>query len=206
MNKDTLDSTQISDRGTLLALLAKNGDTSAFEQLVEMHERFVYTTIYFDVKNREDAYDISQEVFIRVYRSLSSFRGESAFSSWLYRICKNATFDFLRKSGKRSTVSISDLTSDEGDGKNIEFDIPDTDETKNPAKAAEKNELATVVRQAISCLSEEHRAVILLRDIEGYSYSEIASILGIEDGTVKSRISRARDILKKLLHEYHSIK
>lgn len=191
------------DEGTRLALLAKDGNTDAFEQLVKMHERFVYTTIFFDVKNRDDAFDISQEVFIRVYRSLSSFRGESAFSSWLYRICKNATYDFLRKEGKHITVSISDFKGDDSDN-NADFDIPDTNESKNPAVCAEKNELKQVVSKAISSLSKEHRAVILLRDIEGYSYCEIAKVLEIEEGTVKSRISRARDILKKLLSEYNS--
>ncbi len=192
------------DEGTQLAILAKKGDREAFEKLVKMHEKFVYATVYFDVKNKDDAYDISQEIFIRVYRSLSSFRADSAFSSWLYRICKNSTYDFLRKSGKNNALSISELGAEDDEGKQQSFDIPDTSESSNPSDAAEKNELKEVVQKAISKLSNEHKAVIILRDIEGYSYSDIANLLGIEEGTVKSRISRARDILKKLLHDYHS--
>jgi RNA polymerase sigma factor, sigma-70 family len=188
----------IIDNGTELALKAKSGEPFAFEALVKKFEKFVYTTIYFEVRNADDAYDISQEVFLKVFRSLDTFRGDSAFSSWLYRICKNAAFDFLRKDSKSKTVSISALKLDDEE---TDYDIPDDNRNNNPEKAYEKTELQEKVHRAIFSLSEEHREVIQLREIDGYSYDEIAKILGIEQGTVKSRIARARESLKKILSE-----
>lgn len=188
----------VMDNGNELALKAKSGEPYAFEALMKRFEKFVYTTVFFEVRNSEDAYDISQEVFIKVYRSLDSFRGDSAFSSWLYRICKNAAFDFLRKDSKNKTLSISALKLDEEEA---DYDIPDDNTENNPEKAYEKTEDRKRVQKAIDELSEEHREVIVLREIDGYSYDEIARILGLEQGTVKSRIARAREALRKLLSE-----
>lgn len=187
------------DNGTELALKAKKGDISAFEDLVRRFERFVFTTIFFDVKNSEDAYDLSQEVFLKVYRALPSFRADSAFSSWLYRICKNTSYDFLRKANKTKTVSISSLVFD--DSEKADFDIPDDDYKNNPEEAYEKEERAMIIQKAIEELSEDHKEVIILREIDGYSYAEISGILGIEEGTVKSRIARARENLRNSLSD-----
>lgn len=188
------------DEGSLLAQKAAKCDLDAYEKLVRKFEKFVFNTVYFDVKNREDAFDISQEVFIKVYKSLYTFRGDSAFSSWLYRICKNCTYDFIRKENKNNAISISELSMDDDD--KADFDIPDSSEKNNPEASYEKTELKKTVRNAIDKLSEEHKSVILLRDIEGYSYSEIAQTLMLEEGTVKSRISRARELLRKFLSDY----
>lgn len=178
---------------------AKNGDHAAYAELVEKYSGFVYRTVYYDLKNNEDAEDISQEVFIKAYGALCGFRYDSEFSTWLFRICKNAVYDHVRKQSKNKMLSFSDMTYDE-DGEK-EADIPDTNGSYEPEKQALSNETARMVREAIGELSEEHRDVIVLRELDGYSYAEIADMLSLEEGTVKSRLSRARGALKKILIE-----
>ena len=178
---------------TLLAFKAADGDESAFEQLVRKYERLVTTCAYSVVGNQDDVMDVSQEVFLKVYRSIGTFKGDSEFSTWLYRIAKNTALDFVRKR-KQTTVSI-DTSGEEGDG----FDIADENESSSPEKNALKKERAKILHEAIAKLSEEHREVIILRDLNDYSYDAIAESLGIEPGTVKSRLSRARESLRKIL-------
>ena len=137
--------------------------------------------------------DVSQEVFLKVYRSISSFKGDSAFSTWLYRIAKNTALDFVRKR-KQNTLSI-DSSGEESDG----FDIADDATDSSPEKKILESERSAVLKKAISMLSYEHREIIILRDISDYSYEEIALRLGIEAGTVKSRLFRAREALRKIL-------
>lgn len=185
----------------LLVDRAKNGDASAFGALVEKYSSFVYRTVFYDIKNREDAEDLSQDVFIKAYGALNGFRYDSEFSTWLFRICKNTVYDYLRKYGKNKTVSLSDMTYDE-DGEK-EAEIPDASGAFEPEKQVISNETSRAVQEAIRQLAQEHRDVIVLREIEGYSYAEIADILSLEEGTVKSRLSRARGALKKLLEDKH---
>lgn len=178
---------------------AKNGDSAAYATLVEKYSGFVYRTIYYDLRNNEDAEDLSQEVFIKAYGALCGFRYDSEFSTWLFRICKNTVYDHVRKHGKTKTVSFSDMTYDEDGEKEAEF--PDLSGKYEPEKRAISDETSRTVREAIAELSEEHRDVIVLREIDGYSYAEIAEMLSLEEGTVKSRLSRARNALKKILIE-----
>lgn len=178
---------------TLLAYKAADGDDSAFETLVRKHERLVTTCVYSIAANADDTADISQEVFLKVYKSLSSFKGDSEFSTWLYRIAKNTALDFVRKR-KHNTLSI-DSSGEECEG----FDIPDSSTHSNPEKQALENEKKQILYQALRKLSDEHREIIILRDLAGYSYEHIADKLEIEAGTVKSRLSRAREHLRKIL-------
>lgn len=178
---------------------AVDGNPDAFGALVEKYSSFVYRTVYFDLRSKEDAEDISQEVFIKAYKALASFRYDSEFSTWLFRICKNTVYDHIRKESRLKTVSVSDMgTSDDGENRR-EYDIPDTEGRYEPEKTYISKETAELVHEAISTLSEEHRDIIVMRDIEGMSYSQIADILSLEEGTVKSRLSRARTALKKKL-------
>ena len=178
---------------TLLAFKAADGDNGAFEELVRKHERLVGTCVYSIVGNSEDVLDVSQEVFLKVYRSLKSFNGDSEFSTWLYRIAKNTALDFVRK---RKTASVSlDSSGEEGEG----FDVPDESISASPEKTALKNEKHEILYKAIDALSDEHREIIILRDLNDYSYEEISDILKIEVGTVKSRLHRAREHLRKIL-------
>lgn len=173
------------------------GNADAFTELVKRYERLVYSTAYFSVKNSDDAWDISQEVFMRVYNSISSFRGESKFATWLYRLCKNVTYDYMRKHYTHREITMSELSGDDDDR---QFEIPDESSFSDPEKSAVRREEIEAVRTAVKKLDENSRAVIVLREFEGYSYTEIANILGIEEGTVKSRLNRARSALKKLLY------
>ncbi len=176
---------------TLLAFKAADGDTAAFEKLVRKHEKLVSTCVYSVVGNGEDTLDVSQEVFLKVYKNISAFKGDSEFSTWLFRIAKNCAYDFIRK--KKLPVTSIDSSGEESDG----FDIPD--KGANPEDKVLADEKRDKLRRAIGSLSPEHREIIILRDINDYSYEKIADILSLEVGTVKSRIFRAREALRKIL-------
>ena len=178
---------------TLLAFKAADGDENSFEVLVRKYERFVSTCVYPITGSADDTADVCQEVFLKVYRSLSSFKGESSFSTWLYRVAKNCAYDFVRKK-KGENISL-DETDEDGKG----LELPDTDEKNSPEQTALKNERKQLLWSAVSRLSEEHREIIVLRDINDYTYEQIAQMTGLEPGTVKSRLFRAREALKKQL-------
>ena len=173
---------------------AKAGDQDAFERLVEEHQNKVYSLALRMVGNEEDARDMAQEAFIRAFNSLGSFRGESKFSVWLYRLTSNICIDFLRGRAKRRTVSLSweDEDGDEG-----ELEIPD--ERFSPEAGLERSELREAVRRGLEQLTPEYREILLLREINGLSYDEIGRALNLEEGTVKSRIFRARKKLCEIL-------
>ena len=164
-----------------------DGDINAYELLVKEYEKNVYNLALRMVGNSEDAADMSQEAFIKAYNSLTSFRGDSKFSVWLYRIVSNVCLDYLRSRGRRQTVSLS---TENDDGEDVEIDI--ADETQSPERLLDRRLTRDAVRRGLAALPPEHRQILLLREIQGLSYDEIADALGIEDGTVKSRIFRAR--------------
>ena len=164
-----------------------DGDINAYEHLVKEYEKNVYNLALRMVGNSEDAADMSQEAFIKAYNSLTSFRGDSKFSVWLYRIVSNVCLDYLRSRGRRQTVSLS---AENDDGEDVEIDI--ADETQSPERLLDKRLTRDAVRRGLAALPPEHRQILLLREIQGLSYDEIADALGIEAGTVKSRIFRAR--------------
>ncbi|MDR0405935.1 MAG: RNA polymerase sigma factor [Clostridiales bacterium] len=165
---------------------AKNGDTAAFETLIEAYQSKVYNLAYKMLYNREDAADAAQDALIKIYKSLGAFQGKSKFSTWVYRLTYNICIDALRRR-RTETIPIDDALADGG---------------ANPAGEAERRERVREIYRAISGLSPDHRAAVVLRDIDGHSYDEIAEILDCSVGTVKSRISRARDRLKEILYEY----
>ncbi len=187
------DEEQSLSEDTLLAFNAVKGDMASFEKLVRKYERFVSTCVYRTVSDNQEVLDISQEVFLKMYKGLSGFKGQSSFSSWLYRIAKNCAYDYLRRQ-KGYTVS---LDSTDEDGKTI--DITDTNENINPENSYLKNEKQVLCWKPINSLSDDHKEIIVMRDINGMSYDDIATILNIETGTVKSRLFRAREALKKAL-------
>ena len=188
------------DSPELLALISRAaaGDEDAFSSLMEQHERLVYNLAFQYTQNREDAADVCQETFLKVWRTLSAFRGESSFSTWLFRITQNAALDLLRKRSGNAALSLT-VEHEEGDEEGREHDLPDAAVEHNPAAAVEQKERAALVRAAISALRADHREILVLRDMRGYSYGEIAEMLGLELGTVKSRINRARIHVKEFL-------
>ena len=196
VKKHTEHAVTTADADAQNAFKAAGGDTAAFEALVRKYEKFVCTTVYAVVQNYDDSFDVAQEVFLKLYHSIGSFRGESSFSSWLYRIARNTALDFVRRESARRTVS---LNAENEDGDSLLADIPDTSDAANPEKVVLTNERKQLLYAAIESLSDEHREILLLRDIEGYTYEQIAEMLLLEVGTVKSRLFRAREALRKIL-------
>ena len=187
-----------NDALSVLLKAAVEGDDNAFSEIVKIFEKPIYNMAFQALHNREDALDLSQDVFLKLWRSMSSFRGECSVASFITKIAKNTILDRLRYKSTRNTIS---LTTEDPDGDTEETDIPDNSVDSNPAAAYERQEQINMVRKAISELSDEHREVILMRDIQGLSYEEIGEILSLEHGTVKSRLFRARNALKKILEK-----
>lgn len=172
---------------------AQRGDHDAFALLLERYETQVYHQALRMVTNPEDAADMTQEAFLKAWQGLPTFQGDSAFSTWLYRLTNNVCIDFLRREKKRR----GDLSLDDEDR-----DIaPPQDPAPTPHQVLEQRENRAAVLQGLANLSEEHRQVLVLREINGLSYEEIGQVLGLTAGTVKSRIARARIALAKFLRK-----
>ncbi len=170
--------------------LAKKGNEEAFEQLVLLYEKKIYNTALRYSGDRETAFDISQEVFLRVFRFISSFDERSSFSTWIYKITTNVCKDFCKK--QTDTLSLDD---EEQSGIEI------GDETYEPSKVYERSDLCEQIASCISKLPEHYRQVVVMRDVNGMSYEQIAQVLELEQGTVKSRIARGREKLRKILQK-----
>ena len=169
---------------------AAEGDENAFGELVGLYEKKVYHLTLRMCGNPEDARDAAQEAFLSAWRGLPSFRGEAGFSTWLYRLASNAAIDQLRRNRRQR----EEASLDAG-----EMDTPD--QSPGPQEAAEGSELQRAVADGLASLSEDHRRILLLREYQELSYDEIAQTLDMDLGTVKSRISRARRALRKILLE-----
>ena len=165
----------------------RGGDTNAFEDLVLENQKNVYNLAYKMTGNEEDALDISQEAFLKAYRQLEGFRGESRFSVWLYRLTYNLCIDFLRKKPRSNVVSLSFQGEDD---ETHDIEIPDV--RNLPEDNVMRLELRESIAEGISGLSPQHKEILVMREITGMSYIEIAETLNISDGTVKSRLARAR--------------
>ena len=167
------------------------GDNNAFEPLVLEHQTKVYNVALRITGNEADAWDAAQEAFLRAYKGLKDFRGESRFSTWLYKLAGSAAIDLIRRRRDGRLVSLYD-----SDGE-AEFDIPD--ERFRPETELEQKELRANVQQALQTLPEDYRRILTLRELGGLSYEELGKALGLEAGTVKSRLSRARQRLCAVL-------
>lgn len=182
---------------TDLALVekARRGDNDAFEEIVNRYSRLIYNIALRSASSPEDAADITQETFLKAWRSLSAFRGDCALSTWLCRIALNCSCDHARSAKRHFTMSLT--VPEEEDGK--EWDIPETNVHALPEEEIARREEIEAVRQAIAALPEDQRTIVTMRDITGLSYAEIADALELEMGTVKSRINRARAAIKNFL-------
>ncbi len=183
----------------LLIKKYKKGDSGAFDEIVERYSDMVYNTVYFRVRSKEDAEDLTQETFLKLWKSLPSFREESKLSTFIYKIAVNTCIDHARKKAGKDTDSLS-LYEENGEYSG-QLDVPTDDPSAIPEKAALDREIRDVVKDGIASLSDEGREVIVLRDVLGYSYNDIAEKLGVPEGTVKSRLVRSRLALKKYLTE-----
>ena len=176
----------------------QGGERAAFDKLVLKHKNRIFGLCYWLLGDYEEANDSAQEIFIKIYRSLNKFRFEAAFGTWLYRIAVN-TCKNRRKSSeyrlKRRTVSLQNPGKDHSGGESVEI----RDDAPTPLNGLEEKERARTIRKAVDCLPPDQREVIALRDIQGLSYEEIVKITGLNLGTVKSRIARARQDLRERL-------
>ena len=168
------------------------GDAAAFNRLMEQHERRMYAVALRMCGNREDAQDCLQEAMLRVYRAIGGFKGQSSFSTWVYRITMNTCLDELRRKKNRQSTSLDSL---------LDMGWSPSDDTNAPEKQAMRSELRRNLNRAIQELPEEMRSAVVLRDIQGFSYEEIAHMLEINVGTIKSRISRGREKLREKMKE-----
>ena len=176
--------TEINEKEIIGRVLG--GDTEAFSELVTRYEKTVYNLALRMVGDRADAADMTQEAFVKAWTNLPSYRGESRFSAWLYRITTNVCLDFLRHKSRRPQVSLS--TSD--DDEERQLDIPDP--KSMPEELLMKKLGMEAVHRGLERLPPKHRQILVMRELGGLSYSEIAAQLSLEEGTVKSRIFRAR--------------
>lgn len=173
---------------------AKNGDHAAFEQLVLTHQDRVFTLAFHLLGNREDAADLAQEAFLKAWRSLAGFHAESSFATWMHRLTTNLCLDHLRKQARRQNISVAASLDDE------ENPFPEpADSSQDPHAQLERKERKRALTQALQALPEHYRSLLLMREVSGMSYQEIADALELDLGTVKSRIARARERLRKIL-------
>ena len=177
-----------------LVLRAKNGEIRAFEELVAEYQSVVFNVALKILCNHDDAADMAQEALIKAFKNISRFEGKSKFSTWLYKITYNVCIDDLRRNKKMNVRSI-DETYDDGDDAIIE----PVDPAPTPEESYISKERAQFLHAAIDSLSPEHRTAIIMRDVNGFSYEEIAKIQGCSLGTIKSRINRARNQLKDII-------
>jgi RNA polymerase sigma-70 factor (ECF subfamily) len=181
---------------------ARRGDLTAYDELVKRYQERIYATIYHMTSNHEDANDLAQESFVKAFQALNSFKGGSTFYTWLYRIAVNKTINFLKQRKKRQHMSLNDLDFNAEHDPDLVALISD----KTPFRAAGLSELQNFLNEALLKLSEPHRMVVVLHDVQGQSHEEIAEIIGCNIGTVRSRLFYARQQLQGYLSEYAKTK
>ena len=173
---------------------AKGGNVEAFEELVKQSQKKVFNIAYKMMDNYDDANELAQEAFIKAYQSIDKFKGDSLFSTWIYRITTNVCLDELRRRKNKKVISLNE---------NIKYNDEEIqqqikDESPGPEQIFEEKESKKLINQCIESLPVDYKTVIILRDIQGFSYEEIAKILNCPEGTVKSRINRARKALRDI--------
>ncbi|HYF92633.1 MAG TPA: sigma-70 family RNA polymerase sigma factor [Symbiobacteriaceae bacterium] len=179
----------------VLVRRAQNGDRDALGELISRYERKTYNLAYRLMGNHADASDAAQEALVRVYTRLRNFRGDSAFSTWLFRVVTNTCLDELRRRGRLRFASLdTPLPTEDG-----ALPRQTTTEADSPTERAERREVQAAVQRAINRLPDDYRVVVVMRDLHDYSYHEIAAVLGTSLGTVKSRLHRARQALRLII-------
>ncbi len=177
---------------------AQEGDTRAFDELVVKFSPRLYAMVYHMTSNRDDTHDLLQDIFAKAYRSLKRFRGKSTFYTWIYSIATNMTLNFLKKRKRRAAQSLDDVDS----GIQNDDAMVDLRHVANPRQQSGIHELQKKLNETLQSLSEDHRAVVTMFDIQGLPHAQISKILGISEGTVRSRLYYAHQQMQAHLTDY----
>jgi RNA polymerase sigma factor (sigma-70 family) len=180
-----------------LVTRAREGDTRAFDALILKYGDKLYGLVYHMTSHKEDTHDLLQEIFARAYQSLKSFRGNSTFYTWIYQIAVNLTLNFLKKKKRRSGLSLNELDA----AAHQDPALIDTTHEANPEQQTNLNELQVKLNEAMQKLSEPHRMVVTMFDIQGMSHGEIAKVLKTSEGTIRSRLHYAHLQLQSALQD-----
>ena len=183
---------------TLLVRRARQGDLESYDELIRLYQERIYATIYHMTSNHEDANDLAQETFIKGFHALKSFKGGSSFYTWIYRIAVNKTINFLKQRRHKTAMSLDDLDFNAEHDPDLVAFISD----KTPRREVNLAELQEKLNEALQRLSEPHRLVVTLHDVQGMSHEEIAKIMDCNVGTVRSRLFYARQQLQAHLSDY----
>lgn len=194
------ESGQDLEQDVALVRKAQGGDLDAYNELVRRYQERIYGTLYHMTSNHEDANDLTQDAFVKAWQALPSFKGDSSFFTWLYRIAVNKTLNFLKQRGKRYHLSLNDMDVNAENDPDLVALVSD----HTPQRNANLNELQEKLNAAMQKLSETHRTVVVLHDIQGMSHEEIGKIIGCNTGTVRSRLFYARQQLQAYLSDYLS--
>lgn len=191
-------STPAGEEESALVRAALAGDLAAYDDLVRRYQERIYATIYHMTSNHEDANDLAQDTFIKAFQALKSFKGGSSFYTWLYRIAVNKTINFLKQRKNRPHLSLNDLDFNAEHDPDLLALVSD----KTPRREALLTELQKKLNEALQQLSESHRLVVTLHDVQGLAHEEIAQIMDCNVGTVRSRLFYARQQLQATLSDY----
>lgn len=198
MDKARTSNDETEESDVQLVASAQTGDLAAFDKLVVRYRTRLYGLVYHMTSNNEDARDLVQEIFLKAFRSIGGFRGKSSFYTWLHQIGVNMTINFLKKRGRRFQMSLDDIDS------NIQNDKEFLEMTasSDPVREANLSELQRRLNESMMKLSVEHRAVVTMFDIQGLPHAEISKVLGVSEGTVRSRLFYAHRQLQNYLEEF----
>lgn len=191
----------MTDQDAILVKAFQQGDKEAFDRLVQAHQKTVFNICYRFLGDYSEANDHAQEIFIKAFRSICTFRFEASFSTWLYRIAVNTCINRLNSKSYRQQKKLIRFEGNSGAEKGG-MSFEPADQNPFPLSQLELKEKENLIKKAISSLPAEQKAVVVLRDIEGMPYQEIAVVTGSNLGTVKSRLARGRQLLKNMLKEY----
>ena len=193
---------EVSSGESLFVLRLKANEDAAYDELVRVYNAQVFHVAFRMLGDSADAADVVQEIFIKVFRNIKGFKGESALKTWIFRIAFSEILNRLRWWRRRYRHATFSLDDDrDGNGRRYQLN----DHRPTPEQALESKEQELAIQKALGCLSSDRRSIVILRDIEGFSYGEIADVLGVSIGTVKSRLARARGDLKRSLIRYLSV-
>ncbi len=199
MSEQATTTTSSSEEDRIWVERAQNGDTRAFDQLVLKYTPKLYGLVYNMTSNKDDTADVLQEVFAKAYRSVKRFMGKSSFYTWIYSIAVNMTLNFLKKRNRHPKMSLDDV--DSGIENDPDF-IKATTGSSNPLRDVNLHELQKRLNEAMMKLSEDHRLVVTMYDIQGLQHSEISKVIGVSEGTVRSRLFYAHRQLQNFLEDF----